>query len=452
MKKISLVFSALLMTLCASAQVYYLLPATGDVNANEVTDVNTYLPEEDGQQPERNAYAWFAENYGANILTIKDVVEGKLLTDGQLGDVKVLWVNVARVGLELSQFDAMFSYDFRNRLGDFVKAGGNVFLSSQSTRLVSEMGRCSWWPNDYQFGEYKSGIIKPENGDEYFDEWNITFNFCTGSDKKEHSVYAKMENLAQKDGVDAIFPMQKGTLRTDNNTGWADWYYYWTNTGHNAETEAVPSGCDAARQSLFEDAQTCQILGGWGHTRGLDYAGFVEFFPKDEFRGTVITMGLAAYQWCNANEDIYNIKNLTKGVLDYLKGSAYWNEGKEPKDSVVGAKSEEAGRCGSDFSGYTVVLASSNPEVATIDQEGTIEYLTEGRTVISATYTGDGFHSCKTPIVLEKEIVVSDKSTALDNAQLLQDGVVYDLLGRRVSEMTAGNMYIINGEKVLLAE
>lgn len=323
MKKLfSLLFCSL--AICASAQVstsvsssvsssvYYLIP-TAEKSAADfvVADTAQYLPLEDGYQPEREAFAWFASRYAATqVVTIKDIEDGKLLTDGSLGNVKVLWMNISRVGLTLEQFDAMYNSTFRANLKAFVEAGGNLFLSSQATRFVADMGRSKWWPNDYKYDNYAKCPVE--------DVWYITFQFCNGTDNGTHAVYKYMTDVAQLDGIDAHYPIYADTVRTDNNNAWGDFDLYWRETGHDPETEEAPKGCDIARQTCFESAQNCKILGGWGHTRGLDYAGFVEFPATDTFKGTVITMGLAAYQWTKGNTKIYNIQNLTAGILDYL--------------------------------------------------------------------------------------------------------------------------------------
>ena len=68
----------------------------------------------------------------------------------------------------------------------------------------------------------------------------------------------------------------------------------------------------------------CKILGGWGHTTALDAVGFAEFPPATiddkTFGGSVICIGLPAYQWSVGNTYIGNVRALTQGILDYLGG------------------------------------------------------------------------------------------------------------------------------------
>ncbi len=404
MKKLFSILLCCMLTVVASAQVYYLVPDATQ-SASAITDVASLLPEENGQQPERNAYAWFASQYGADhFLTIKDVTDGALLTDGELGSVKVLWINVARVGLELSQFDALFTQDFRYRLKLFVQAGGNLFLTSQSTRLVAAIDRCSWWPNDYKFDDYETLSES--------DVWYVTFDFCNGTDHGSHAVYANMTEKGQRDGVDAMFPLQAGTQRTNNNTGWGDWKYYWTHTGHDTLTNPVPGGCDVARRTLFEDEQHCQILGGWGHTRGLDYAGFVEFFPYGDYKGTVIAMGLAAYQWCTANTKIDNIKTLTHNVLSYLSlpYSLAWSAD-AAATAVVGTDVTATATANSL---YTISYASSAADVASIDAtSGAVQARYFGTATLTATISaGDGVAAPKQSRTISRELTVNGGAAA----------------------------------------
>lgn len=405
MKKLLSLLLCCMLTLVASAQVYYLIPSA-DKSAAEITSTDLFLPDENGQQPERNAYAWFCQQYGTDhIVTVKDVVDGQLLTDGALGSVQVLWVNVARVGLELHQFDSIFSPAFRSQLKLFVQAGGNLYLSSQASRLVSEIGRCSWWPNDYTYGDYATCSET--------DVWNITFNFCTGADHASHAVYANMTDKGQKDDIDATFPLQAGTQRTDNNTGWGDWKTYWFLAGHDtvADHDPVPGGCDVARQNLFEDNQHCQILGGWGHTRGLDYAGFVEFFPYDTYKGTVIAMGLAAYQWCTANTRVANVQNLTRGVLDYLSlpYSLAWSADAATAATIGSTASVTA----TANSLYTITYASESPATASISESGSVQANYFGEATLTATINaGDGVSFPKQSRTISRVLTVNGGAAA----------------------------------------
>lgn len=314
MKKILSLFFASVFALSLSAQVGYLIPYTADVNYGSIGNVYDYLPQENSgsveESPERKSYEWFNGVYsnaaGKQFFTVKDIKDGALLSAG-VPTVAALWINVDRVGYSLEDFDAMFNDDFKTAVANYVKAGGNLYLSKQATRLVTSIGRCSWWPHAFDNGDYGDGN----------DTWNMTDNFCANYNRHGHAMIKYVENYS--DGWHFPLTSGEGTYRrTNNNSLWDDWGAYGISE----------NGCDAygdgdfkdknIRIHKFETAQNCQILGGWGHTQGMDCAGFIEFFPNGDFKGTVVVMGLAAYQWGTSNTSVYNVKNLTKGVLDYL--------------------------------------------------------------------------------------------------------------------------------------
>ena len=322
MKKIFSSIALLCIAMVMHAQVAYLIPVT-DKSAAELTDIVAALPEisfgDVQQNPERNAYNWFHTTYpDGQVFTLKDVKDGKLLVgegETKTPAVKVLWIYVDRFGLSLNDYDALFNYEVHDPLKAFVKAGGNIFTAGQAARVVAGIGRTAYWPG-YQSVNVQTN--KPAN-----DKWFVTTDFCTGRDLKGHAAFATCVDKAERDGVaNAIFPLTSnaGTYaRTDNNNVWGDWNLYWKDYSGNeiSDSNKVPDGCDPNRAKSLEESQNCQILGGWGHTRGLDCAGFIEFFPNGDYKGTVMAMGLAAYQWSTQNT-CANMKHLTKGVLDYL--------------------------------------------------------------------------------------------------------------------------------------
>ena len=171
-------FSLFVLACCSmllSAQVGYLFPYSPNVIWSEVGNVYDYLPWEGSghgeESPERKAYEWFNGVYtnadGKQFVTVKDVKDGALLSNG-IPTVKVLWINVDKVGMSIEDYDAVYgNEDFISAIRNYVQAGGNVFLTKQATRIVSAIGRCSWWP-DYRNGGYF---------DEANDQWNLTDNF-----------------------------------------------------------------------------------------------------------------------------------------------------------------------------------------------------------------------------------------------------------------------------------
>lgn len=431
------------VALLAQAQIYYLMP-TATENA-PVANIFDVLPWEGDcteanaeVSPERRAYDWFKTEIAGGqdrYITVKDIADGVLDT----ANIHTLWINIDRINFDLNTgLDALFTGAVHMKLKDFVTRGGNLYLSKQALRLVCQIGRCSWWP------EYKSAGYESKE-----DSWYMVYNFDCDGNVDNHSAYRFAENKEnfQVDWA-TRFPLTSGDgeyRRTDNNNGWGWWDQY--DAGKGALNR--PGITLNERRAEFEAGQNCRILGGWGHTRYIDYAGMVEFFPDtvgaDYYAGTVMVMGLAAYQWGPQNLSEYNVKNLTKGILTYLEGNAYWLEGEAPHDGEVG----DTILCTplSTFEGYHIDLVSTNTEVADF-VEGTnrLALKTAGTTKVQAIYTGDGVQSCKTQIVLEQEITVTGGTTALpmnraekvvkcvENGQVvvIKNGVRYNVLGAQL--------------------
>lgn len=306
----------------------------GQLHAEDIVSPYDYLPMETAGDavntevsPERRAYRWLHIEYNAgrpvHVLTPADVLEGRLTTDG----VTTLWINIDRAGLPLSTFDSWFRPEVCDSLRAFVQRGGNLLLTKQATRLASAIGRAAWWPSCYGDGGYQDA---PAN-----DRWNVTIDFCTGGNHDNHPLYRYVTGKYDPEGVGrpTAFPLCTGNgiyRRTDNNSLWADWYIY--GLGHLG-------GCDYARRAGIEQAMYCRVLGGWGHTRGMDAAGIIEFYPHHEWHGTVLCIGLAAYQWGPQNTSESNVKNLTRGALDYLESQRYAPHSEQDSESA-GHKSE----------------------------------------------------------------------------------------------------------------
>lgn len=286
MKKIISTLLLSCITLLLSAEVYYLLPNSADKNRENVTDATTYLNDENDYDPERKAYEWFSGNYGNKFITYKDLLEGTYNTD-----MKVLWINVDR-SMDKGALDNLFPPNVRDAIANYVKAGGNVYLSTYAARLAHLIGRA---PEPGEFTE-NNGF---DNGS---DEWKVLADFSNNHVNHTHAIYKHlMEHslYGLKDNGLYFFHMQKGSPRSDRNCLWV-------------------IGTDLNDVNNFQNAHTCKILGSWGHENHFTSAGLVEFFPKGDWKGTIIANGLAACSWASTNTDVHCVQHLTRGVLDYL--------------------------------------------------------------------------------------------------------------------------------------
>ena len=310
MKKLLLVLCLAAFSFSLSAQVYYLLPNSDDQNCEQVGSEydNTrkenmlqwetcWLNEQDVPQcPERHAYEWLKFSYyndAKKVITYKDLTDGRLAHGGSLRDsVKVLWVNVDR-WMTKADFDALFPQNVRTALADYVKDGGHLYLSTFAARLVWLMGRTAVEPG---FAE-QNGF----GGCDINDQWKLKAHFIGEGydiDMHTHAIYQYL-NQSEGSYIDNYrYHMQKGVVRTDRN--------------------CVFDLFSLDAQNNFESANHAVVLAGWGHESAINCGGLIEFQPTGEWRGTIITNGLAACSFAAANEDVTYVQMLTKGVIDYL--------------------------------------------------------------------------------------------------------------------------------------
>lgn len=404
------VFSTILLScfaLLLSAEVYYLLPNSDGWNSEAVTNVYdnltvegehkpNQLQWEDPYQPERKAYEWFKDHYNAGaqkVITYKDLKDGRLNADGNLfSTVKVLWIHVDR-HMDRGALDNLFPQDVRDAIANYVKAGGNVYLSTYAARLAYLIGRAP-----------EPGEFKENNGfGDGSDEWKVLADFSDNHVNHTHAIYKYLiaNNLyGKKSNGLYFFHMQKGSPRSDRNCLWN-----------------IPNNLDA--MNAFQNDNTCRVLGSWGHTEKFECAGLVEFYPKGDWKGTIIANGLAACSWASTNTDVHCVQHLTHGVLDYLSTSisAEWKE----------ALTNPIMRIGGGFDlhnsvtlssalpeGFTLKFFSNNPEIADVNEAGEVYCNYFGEVTFRAEIMGDGIKAPKNVLwqANSPELTVDDNSPA----------------------------------------
>ena len=385
------VFSTILLScfaLLLSAEAYYLLPNSDGWNSEAVTNVYdnltiegehkpNQLQWEDPYQPERKAYEWFKDHYNAGaqkVITYKDLKDGRLNADGNLfSTVKVLWIHVDR-HMDRGALENLFPQEVRDAIANYVKAGGNVYLSTYAARLAHLIGRAP-----------EPGEFKENNGfGDGSDEWKVLADFSDNHVNHTHAIYKYLiaNNLyGQKSNGLYFFHMQKGSPRSDCNCLWN-----------------IPNNLDA--MNAFQNDHTCKVLGSWGHTEQFECAGLVEFYPKGDWKGTIIANGLAACSWASTNTDVHCVQHLTRGVLDYLSTSisAEWKEaltnptmriggGFDLHNSVILSSTLPAG--------CTLKFYSNNPEIANASAAGEVYCNYFGKVTFRAEIEGDGINAPK---------------------------------------------------------
>ncbi len=385
-KKIFSLFALACCSMLLPAQVYYLLPNSAgwrSEDVNNVYDNTTKNPAENQLQwetsegdvyqcPERNAYEWFKDSYNSGaqkVITYDDLTQGRLAAEGDLfGSVKVLWVNVDR-WMTKDDLDNLFPDAVRTALANYVKAGGNLYLSTFAARLAYLMGRAP----EPGFAEH--------NGFCCNDEWKVMAHFRRmddgGRDKHEHAIYKYLrDNNLYDQGY--RYHMLKGGPRTDRNCLWD-----------------IDDNLTAYDD--FQNNHTCGILGGWGHDDGNVCAGLVEFYPIGDWKGTIITNGLAAYSFAASNTDRFCVEHLTRGILDYLKSTTptlAW-ENAVPESGVINSQYGLVAVT-NDAVHFPITYSAETPEIANIGiGDGNVYFNYFGNATFHATVRGDGWNAPK---------------------------------------------------------
>lgn len=372
MKKVFLLLTAISLSLFAQAKIGYLL---FDVETNNDC-IECNAPWE-GADPgnkevssERASAIWFNQHYVDPYRSIENnygngqfiMKRDFLATD--LSEIDVLWIPIGRNVENIDQLNGFLNEEQKTKLIGFIKDGGNVFLSGFATYYVHSLGRmtedltnvtCNNW--------YTSG-----------DTWAVRL----ADTEPTHAVWKHLGTPETQDDWKK-YPLVSGQ-RNDRNCLWAG--KNWTD---------------------FQNVHNCKILGFWGNGGNPDGAGFIEFYPKDDWKGTVIVNGLAAYQWKRDDYDDdpnkENIKRLTRGVLDYLSTSisAEW-----------GALEKSLMRIGGGFSlsnsvtlfsalpeGCTLKFYSNDPVTANTDEAGGVYCNYFGKVTFRAEIKGDGVNAPK---------------------------------------------------------
>ena len=303
MKKISL-FIALCFAMLAQAKVAYLVPADNiDMNSlpyeQYVTNDNG-IPHPHEQSPERRAWIWFNEWYvTANM--------GRFICLNDLAnipsDIHAIWIYVDRVDFGPTAFDALFA-NYIDELQAFVNNGGNIFLCKQATRLEKDLVGATLANGelivpDYNDGGYQGPAI-----------WGVDYRF------------EFPEDVVLSNANHPVF--KEAPFRDDN---YAE--LIWTNDGmmtdHNCGLGIGAMDMDSIKDvnglTAFQNRNNCKVLGGWANGDGCHYGGVIEFYPNANRKGTVITMGLAAYSYINNNagNGWANTQVITRSTLRYLE-------------------------------------------------------------------------------------------------------------------------------------
>lgn len=264
-----------------------LLVCSGQL-AKAQTKVGIFVEKTTGlDDDEQAAYDWFIGNDNLQGLD-KVVFTPDNISTLNAKDVKVLWIPINRQGDNIDVVKPKAIYAHVEALKNYVKNGGNLYLTNHATLLVSAIGRID--------DQYKPNTVTYGAPAENKDPWGVNPRFAD-MDYRGHVLYSGFDAGSKGNLWDDNYFLNSGNLKEDHNCLW---------TGISSYTD-------------FINATNSHILGKWSNNGDTNNFGVVEFMPKAEYKGTILCNGLAAYEWnCNGNEYVDNIKKFTENSIIYL--------------------------------------------------------------------------------------------------------------------------------------
>jgi len=240
-----------------------------------------------------------ARDWFKKICTNGTVFTLGTLAGADLSSYDVIWVMLDRVGLGHGADRLPITEGAVNALKDYYKNGGNLLLTNHATQLITVLGRTERHPGI--FGDGEGGV----GGD----TWSIQANIGMTYDRRNHPIYEGMIEFGAFGHP--TFPLIGPGHREDHNCKWDFNAYGYRELYPDAENNVV----------AFEAENTAVVLGAWGHVTDFACFGVIEFEATEEYKGTCIANGMAAYEWnqnSGPNVHQYNIKLMTRNMLNYL--------------------------------------------------------------------------------------------------------------------------------------
>lgn len=284
MKKIVTLFVFCAFVALANAKVGYLL-RTSTVEG---------LPTGE-QYNERAAAEWFNTNY---VETGKGAFIAMNAIPTNTDTCTAIWINIDDNGS--GALPSEFNADVKTAIGNFVKAGGNLLLTKRAARVAAEIGRMT---------KTNSDVYYPDDN-EYSDPVRNYVNARLGTSVVERNAgyHPIFENVPLNNSEEGHY------LLTSTTTAKS---YIWTEM-ERVDGAGRAANNDIAHLNEFQNGWNCQVLAVWGNV--TDFCGpvIVEFYPKGEFKGSIIAIGTRSYVWGKSNDYISNVRTLTSNALSYL--------------------------------------------------------------------------------------------------------------------------------------
>jgi len=265
---------------------------------------NSY--DEIADDDERASAAWFKANY---VDTGKGAfVYAQNLTSISSDDYQCLFIHIDRTGIADGYQNLpapMNSENVVSAVKQYVIDGGNLLLATHACQYVHAIGRI---PDNCKTAALGSG-----EGGEGTDIWSANPYQGYDLDRIDHTGHAIYRGMTLDQDLVDIY-------------GWPPGYTL-IGAGHREDHNCIydvnAMGYSGGDNNIknFETDQSCSCLATWSHVRDYCVSGITEFYPKDDYAGRIIAIGLAAYEW-NQNSGVNpyqgNIEKLTRNALDYL--------------------------------------------------------------------------------------------------------------------------------------
>jgi hypothetical protein len=196
---------------------------------------------------------------------------------------------------------------------DWYKAGGNLLLGTFGNIYLKELGRVNCAPSIIGTG------VAAANPDIWYA--SPTYGTIVGSalivDNSTDPIYAGLTSdpIVRDNGAGYVhYPLVDAGVKEDHNC-------FWT-LSEDPEIGDLGAG-NSTFLTTFQEKWAMQALATWDHIQDYYGAAIARWNPQGAYQGTAITIGIAGWQWAQANNPyITNVQQLTKNALDELKGGA----------------------------------------------------------------------------------------------------------------------------------
>lgn len=236
---------------------------------------------------EKKAFLWFSENFDNHTyISFDDIKSGKV----KLSDYKTIWWHLDGNTQDLPS--EATNQEVINKIKNYYRAGGSLFLSSWAVQYVANLGIAKDGKKvNNMWGEGNAPFA-------IGDDWGICYK-----GNESHPIFAGLTKRAGSN--DVSFLISKGTKVKAHN---ALWNFEWGDYANDIPRWSSENGAINLASFHWNDA--------------MNRAAIFEY-PSDGTSGKTICVGIEAYDWYNEdnspeNTHFSNIERLTTNIIEYL--------------------------------------------------------------------------------------------------------------------------------------